>query len=490
MVFITHLLGMPLHQGQIKYLDAVKTNKYRKFIMVPANRYGKSTLISCLQIWYLFYKFGIPPGNREAWFKAEYRTANIAPHSSLTEPVFKTISQILTSKFPIRLPDGRIVTNKCLIEWFYLGQKTLNTPPFKQFFANNSYIEHRSLGGDQGDALQGKPYGIITYDEGGRSHHLEDELSGSILPRLFDWHGPFHLLSTPDQNSPSILYHYQLFQEGMNGINQTYSQEGSLRDNEFFTPEQIQEQYDLFENDPMAPQILEGKFIFGGDNLFNTQDILDAEDESLNDGVLYKEGRRYVIGTDSAMGSDEMVHSVLDVTDLRIQKDPSGMWNIEGQCYLVRQPAAKGNSKAPQQHLNDFIDLAHAYKGERLPPHILETWNGESANFYQSMPYDLQAVTRCYGSWQPEKRTTDNKNPTKNKTKDIKKADVLIALQKLLSAKAIKIPASNSKLTQQLSIYKLDDGNIPTDRVISLALAAWLASETATFQTEVKWLSW
>src|SRR5690349_7563085 len=82
-VFITHLLGMPLHQGQIRYLRAVQSNKYRKFVLVPANRYGKSTLISCLQIWYLFYKFGIPPGNRTTWFKAEYRTANIAPHSSL-----------------------------------------------------------------------------------------------------------------------------------------------------------------------------------------------------------------------------------------------------------------------------------------------------------------------------------------------------------------------------------------------------------------------
>lgn len=480
---------MPLHQGQIRYLEAVKSKQYRKFVLVPANRYGKSTLISCLQIWYLFYKFGIPAGNRETWFKAEYRTANLAPHSALTEPVFKTISQILTSKFPVRMPDGRIVTNKCLIEWFYLPQKTLNTPPFKQFFSNNSYIEHRSLGADQGDSLQGKPYGLITYDEGGRSLHLEEELSSSILPRLFDWSGPFHLLSTPDQNSPSILYHYQIYQEGLQRMNQTYTQEGSLRENKFFSDEQIQEQYDLFEGDPMAPQILEGKFIFGGDNVFNTKDILDSEDAALNDGVLYQEGHKYVIGTDTAMGSDEMVHSVLDITNLKVKRE-NGLWNIEGQALLVRQKASKGNSKSPQQHLNDFIDLAHAYKGASLPPHILETWNGESANFYQSMPYDIQAVTRCYGSWQPEKRTTDNANPVKNKSKDIKKADILIALQKLLSAHAIKIPANNSQLTQQLSIYKLKDDNIPTDRVMSLALAAWLAAEASSIVQEIKFLNW
>ena len=479
---------MPLHKGQVKYLHETSQKKTKVNVLVPANRYGKSTVASCLQIWYLFYKFGIPAGNRETWLKAEYRTANVAPQASLVEPVFKYMDQILTSRFSIYLPDGRVVNNKCLIEWWYLKQKTTTTPPFKMFFANNSYIEHRTIGGTGADALEGKPFGLITYDEGGRSHHLEEEVRGTFLARLFDWRGQLHILSTPDQTSPSILYHYELYQNGLNNIDGHYTMEGQLRDNEFFPPEQIEEQYDLYKDDPLSPQVLEGKFVFGGDSLFNTQDIIDAKSDDLNDGKLFQEGHRYVIGTDTAMGSDEFVHSVLDCTDLKIRKSPDGLWNIEGCAYLVRQPAAKGNSKSPQQHLNDFIDLHHAYKGPRLAPSIIETWNGESANFYQSLPYDIQSVTRCYGSWQPDKRPTENKNRPKPKTQPIKKADVLIALQRLLAAKAIKIPASNADLTQQLSIYKLDDANLPTDRVISLALAAWLASETSTFQTEIKWV--
>jgi len=31
---------------------------------------------------------------------------------------------------------------------------------------------------------------------------------------------------------------------------------------------------------------------------------------------------------------------------------------------------------------------------------------------------------------------------------------------------------------------------LSTDRVLSLALASWLASETSTFQAEIKWISW
>lgn len=482
MVFITHLLGMPLHEGQVKYLRETSRRKTRINVLVPANRWGKSTLIACLQIWYNFYKYGIPPGNQTAWFKSEYRTANIAPHSALTEPVFKTIHQILTSSFSIRTEDGRSVSNKCQIEWFYLRQRTLNTPPYKQFFSNNSYIEHRSLGSDQGDALQGKPYGIITYDEGGRSLHLQEEVTGNLLPRLGDWIGPFHILSTPDQNSPSILYHYEMYENGLNDLNNTYTQEGSLKENKLFGAKQIEEQYNLFQDDPLGPQILEGKFIFGGDSLYDVQSILEAQDEELNTPVRREPGHNYVIGIDSAIGSDEMVYTVLDCATSPFR--------------LVKQVAAKGNSKSPQMHLSDFLDLFDAYKSDDTRVRImLETWNGESVRFYQDLPPHIQVLTKCYGSWQPERKQNDNKNLAKPKNQAIKKIDILMALRKLLSARELKIfkhdynrPFKGSNLIQQLSIYREDDANIPTDRVMSLALACWLASETSTFQTEIKWL--
>lgn len=469
---------MPLHSGQIAYLDQVSKGGYRKYVLVPANRWGKSTLITCLQIWHLFYKFGIPPGNREAWFKAEYRTANIAPHSALTEPVFKNIDQILTSSFPIRMPDGRIKSNKCLIEWFYLKDRTLNTPPYKQFFANNSYIEHRSLGEDKGGSLQGKPYGIITYDEGGRSHHLEEEVDSNIMPRLFDWHGSFHILSTPDQNSPSILYHYKMHQDGLVGLNSTYTQTGSLRDNEFFSLEQIQEQYDLYADNPMKDQVLDGKFIFGGDNIYEIQSILDAETVALNDEKRRVDDHKYIIGIDTAIGSDEMVYDVLDTT-----KKP---------YELVRSVACKGNSKSPQKHLNDLLDLVDSYSehGKNNVHLMLETWNGESVRFYLELPPSVQHRTRCYGSWQPEVKQTDNKNQLKKRNKEAKKADLILALSKVLSARELKIPANDQKLTQQLSIYKEKDENIPTDRVFALALACWLAQELEPSQEQPGWLSW
>lgn len=471
---------MPLHPGQIKFIEDTNRLPTKINILTPSNRYGKTTIIACKQIWKHFYKFGVPTGNRNAWVKALYRTANVAPQSSLVEPVFNYIDQILTSSFPITLPDGRITTNKCQIEWFYLKDQTRESPVHKQFFAFNSYIEHRTLGATAADSLEGKPYGYISYDEAGRSKHLQEEVDGSLLARLFDWGGELDLVSTPDQTSPSILYHYELYQKGLIGDyakTRTYTMEGALRDNIFFPVAQIEEQYQLYEGNPLGPQVLEGRFVFGGDNLFGPDDILSAEDSSLDDGIRRVDGHKYIASVDTAMGSDEMVYTVLDVT--------------EKPYYVAKQVACKGNSKSPQLHLNDFLDLYDAYKDSSTQVKImLETWNGESARFYLDLPYELQVITKCYGSWQPERRIASNKNLERPKTQSIKKADILLALKKLLSAHELRIPKGNASLIQQLSIYKEKDDNIPTDRVISLALGAWMALEPSTFPEPMQFKDW
>ena len=104
-----------------------------------------------------------------------------------------------------------------------------------------------------------------------------------------------------------------MYQKGLLGIDGYYTMEGQLK---IMTssPEQIQEQYDLYEDNPLKTKLLHGKFVFGGDSLYDTQSILDAQDKSLNDGIRRQDNHNYVIGVDTAMGSDEMVYTVLDVT--------------------------------------------------------------------------------------------------------------------------------------------------------------------------------
>lgn len=484
-LFSERLLGVPLHEGQKRWLRDTTRLKKKINVLVPANRWGKSTVTAVKQLWKLFYKVGIPQGNKEAWMKAEYRTANVAPKSSLVEPVFKYMDQIMTSSFVIRRPDGSVITNQCLIEWFYLPDRTISnstTNQYKQFFVYNSHIEHRTIGATASDSLEGKPYGYISYDEGGRSHNLESEINSTFLARLFDLDGQLDITSTPDQTSPSILYHYKLYQDGLIGINNTYTMEGELKDNTFFSPEQIQKQYELYEGNPLRDQVLHGKFVFGGDNIYDSASIFDAQTDRLNDGKRREDGHRYIVGIDTAIGSDEMVYTVLDYTHKPYK--------------VVRKIAAKGNSKSPQLHLNDLLDLIESYteykEGMNLNNVLLmlETWNGESVRFYLELPPSIQVRTRCYGSWQPEVKKTDNQNQLKKKNREAKKADILLSLKKLLSAREIKIPANDTQLGQQLAIYREDDNNIPTDHVFSLALATWLAQETAQISTQPLFIDW
>lgn len=375
----------------------------------------------------------------------------------------------MTSAFP--LPGGR--TNDCIIGWFYLPDRTLNTPPYKQFFDNNSYIEHRSLGADQGDSLQGKPYGLISYDEGFRSNHLQNEVDDAILPRLADWQAPLHILSTPSMDSRSSLYAYQMYENGIARINNTYAQEGTLRENTFFNIEQLDAQYDLMKDNPLAKQSLEGKFVFGGETIFSLEDIKEAADHGLDNGTRYEEGHKYAIGIDTAIGQDEMVYIVVDIT--------------EKPWKMVWCEARKGNQRSPQMHLNALCNLVDNYYHGKNLQILLETWNGESARFYTDLPPYIKAITRTYGAWQPQRLLTDNDNQAPNRTKVIKKADLLVELKKALSSRVLKIPF-DMELLKQLQIYREADQGLPTDRVFALALAVWVAQD-AEKSTRPAWIS-
>jgi hypothetical protein len=290
------------------------------------------------------------------------------------------------------------------------------------------------------------------------------------MPRLADLNGSLDLISTPDMKSASILYHYELFEKGKHHEPGYYSQEGSIEQNYFLlrnNPGYIRDETARLKGDPILDQVLYGKFVFAGDSLYPADDIREATDPTLDAGVRREDGHTYKIGVDTAMGEDEMVYTVLDDTD------PDNI-----KC--VRQICAKGNSKSPQMHQNDFLDLVDSYKQDNNVKILLETWNGESARFYQDLPGNIQAITKCYGSWQPIGVKTKG-----SKARVVKKAEILIALRKLLANKKLKIP-NEPTLKKQLSIYRENDRDLPTDRVISLALASWLASDGKPKTTEIE----
>lgn len=459
---------MPLHEGQKRYLRA-KAEDFRKgrktkiWVLVPGNRWGKSVTLAILHIWHCTYKIGLARGDAEALAKGAYATANISPHSDTTKPVFDAIIQIMTSSFVIKRRDKTAKSNKCLLGWLLMPERIRNSTPYYIPFSNNSEILFRSTGEDKGDSIQGKSFGYISDDEGGRDKHLEYVMTSNVLPRLGDLGGWFDLVSTPDQKSPSILYHMDMFEKGKRGEPGYYAQEGDASENHYLPADYVSSMIDLYKGDPIIDQVLYGKFVFSGDAFYKGPTILAAKTDKLNGGLVYEAGRSYVVSVDTSMGEDEMVYTVL--------RAPLG---DEIKWKLARQVSCKGNSKDPMVHMSDFEALVGQYRRGSNLKIIVETWNGESGRFCLDMPYDLRAITTTYGSWTfPGRQKLEaNKNP-----KMLKPA-ILLALRKMLSNEWLEIP-NESTLIKQLSIYREDDTNIPTDRVISLALGCWLATDGA-----------
>lgn len=462
-IFAEKLLGITLHEGQKTYCR----NRKKVNVLSPANRFGKTTLLSVLHIWYAWTKRGVRQGDMESWVNAEYLTCALAPHSQQAEVVIRTIRQILTSTYPVLDNYGKLTTNKCLIEWFLT--RANETAPMQVEYANNAKTLVRSTGEDRGKSIAAKAFAYIGYDEAGKSLHLEEEYKSTLLPRTADLDGDIDLVGTPDAESPSFIFFQEMFWRG-GGDNYPqeelhYSQEGSAAENPYLPAGYVEDMKKKYPpGDPYLEQVLYGKFISVGDKVFDHQTILKCAKDYLDDEETipfpeytpFESGHRYIMAIDSAIGNDDLVITVLDWTTL-----PS---------KIVRLSGKKGNSQSPSLHLQDAIDIFEHYDQERTCSIILETFNGESLRYYYDFPEKMRVKTRCFGSGRPI-------GLIKKQGMVDRKEDLLLAGRKVLDNQDIIFSARYRKLIQQLANYTLKDDKIKTDYTISFCLACFYATD-------------
>jgi len=452
-LFARELLGITLHPGQIKFLRSqAKIN-----VLVPANRYGKTTSLAVKHIHKSFYKVGVPRGNMKAWQGAAYMTCALAPHSQQAEVILQTIEAILTSTFSFTDDEGNPITNNCKIGWFLLSAQ--RTYPMQITYAFNSKTLIRSTGEDKGKSIAAKAFGYIGYDEAGQSLHLEEELESILLPRLADYNGTIDLVGTPDASSPSFVYYQEMFWRGGGDGNpkqpEYYSQEGSAKDNIYLPKAYFDEMVALYGNSPRLQQVLYGKFISVGNKVFDHVSIIKAS-RDMEDYIPYQAGHRYIIAIDTAIGEDELVITVLDWTELPLE--------------VAKIIAGKGNAKSPQFHLQDIMDTFYHYNQGETCSMILETFNGESMRYYYDLPADIKAKTRCFGSGRPI-------GVVKRAGNVDRKEDILLAARKVLDNGEVVFSNKHRKLIQQLANYTQDDQRIKTDWTISFCLACFYATD-------------
>lgn len=446
-----------------------------------------TTLVSCLHIWYAWGKRGIKQGSKKAWENAEYLTCALAPHTQQAEVVIRTIRQILTSTYSWTDPETeKLVSNKCKIEWFLV--KANESAPMEVLYANGAKTLIRSTGEDRGKSIAAKAFGYIGYDEAGKSLHLEEEYKSTILPRTADMDGDIDLIGTPDADSPSFVFFQEMFWRG-GGDNYPkqkfhYSHEGSALENPYLPKNYVQDMIDKYPpGDPYLQQVLYGKFISVGNKVFDHKAIIECSKEMpeyipynhiLENGELKEDkiNHRYIIGVDTAIGNDEMVYTVIDWTQKPFK--------------VVRIMACKGNSKSPELHLQDFMDLFYHYNQNGDCRVILEVFNGESMRFYYDLPQDIRNKTKTFGTGK-----VMGSLPKKAGQVD-RKADILIAARKLLDAHDIEFSENFRTLIQQLANYTQNDEKIKTDWTISFCLACFYATDGQPKQVvlEPAYISW
>jgi len=452
-LFSRELLGIEPHPGQQEFLN----NGIEKVnVLVPANRFGKTTALAIKHIHRAFYKIGVPEGNYLGWAGAEYLTAALAPSSQQAEVVLRTIKQILTSSFSIRY-DGKSKVNKCLIGWFV--KRISESFPMIIEYINGSKTLIRSTETDKAASIAAKAFGYIGYDEACKSLHLEEELKSTLLPRLSDFNGTIDLVGTPDAASASFVYFQELYWLGGGDGNPKqdhyYSQEGSALDNPHLPPGYFKEMTELYKGDPRLDQVLHGKFISVGDKVFDHKSVLEAATE-IDEYIPFESNHRYIISVDTAIGNDELVLHVIDWT--------------EKPFKVCRIQASKGNSKSPQMHLQDMVDIFGHYNQEQTCDVIIETFSGEALRYYYDLPTHIRMRTRCFGSGRPM-------GIIKKQGQIDRKEDILIAARKVLDNHDIVFSNKHRKLIQQLANYTQKDEKIQTDWTISFCLGVWYATD-------------
>ncbi len=286
--FANKFLPKKPHPGQIKWL----TNSVQPInVLVPGNRWGKSTVIAMKHIWKCVFRVGQTKAQKQAG--DPYETISVAMSADQAEIVFKEAKRLLQNK-----------SLRPLV-------KDFRSSPFPHIIFTNGAVMHCRSAHDNGKYIDGHRYMYLSIDEAGWISNLRYLMTNVILMRLAGG-GEIDLIGTP--KGYNDLYFY--FERGQRGVPGYYSQRGSIYDNPFLPEDDIKMRDALLASaDPkVRRQVLEGEFVdFTG--LAFTRDQRDnAFDPTLPHHRPRVDGRKYIVAWDLGRTTDFTVGCVLDIT--------------------------------------------------------------------------------------------------------------------------------------------------------------------------------
>lgn len=366
--FAENKLGVPLNDFQKEWLTKTTTPRrlweerfgipmpeedfeYGRNISAIGNQSGKTVATAVKHIWFNYYKIGMElPGDMiDTTF---YATLNISPQLRQTRACYNYIVDILSGDFMID-EEGvkRLNALHPTMQGFLAGQN-MNLGEIR--FANNSVMYSVSTGHDQASSIAGLQYGYISYDEASQSLHLQEELGAKILSRLIKYGCCLDLIATPEVDSQSHQFYFNLVRKGQKKEDGWWALTGmGIDDNRFISRAQREKAKSaILKTDPIKyRQVVRGEFVSGGKRFFDVDEI--AQLFQLGGPKPYIEGHKYLISADWGMSDtgDQSVFMVFDYTS----------WAVGNRIELVNHEATKGGT--PQQQFAFLRVLYDMYTG-------------------------------------------------------------------------------------------------------------------------------
>lgn len=354
-VFSEEILGVPLNRFQKKFLKRTTTPReqwkdvfnddiediggmlFGKNIAYSGNQCGKTLMLAIKHIWMNFYKIGMDLDDKLI-DTAYYSTLNLSPRTRQTKACYKYIKDIIEGDLLINDGEKKYLNKASpLMEGFYAGD---NLTLGEIRFSNNSIMYSVPTGQDQASSLAGGQFAYISYDECSQSLHLQEELGAKIMSRLIKYGVGLDLISTPEVDSQSHQFYFNLCKTGREKKNGWWATGAILDDNRFIPEAQrMRIKADLFATDKQRyRQVVLGEFITGGRRFFEVAEIDKLwQLESKIDCIA---GHKYLLASDWGMSDtgDESVFMIFDYTDFQ----------NSGKIKLVNHEKIKGGSPQMQ----------------------------------------------------------------------------------------------------------------------------------------------
>jgi len=468
--FCDYFLGITLHDDQIKWLrNSIKPTN----ILTPGNKWGKTVAIAVKHIWKNFYKIGAN-GIPDEIERMEYQTLCMSPVLSQATRTKQYIEQILNSSFSWEDPaTHQRKTNKCKIGWFFVS--ITGAPNEAVRFLNKCRVDIKSIGDDKGSKIQGSDWYYASYDEWTRSHHLEEELDGNIRPRLAVYGGDLDLVGTPDKDSPSLQYVYDICEDAMTDPERFYLQTGSMMVNKFISEKNKQKMVNNIKDNEVLKQVVDGQIIFTGGKMFSAHVVnnlwIPGQEWRREEDVDFSQ---YIPEAERVSDIQGWVWKLPEIREINGVKMKVGKyiismdWHLsdtgdETVIYVIRYDifphelvfylaTKKGN---PYVKHDKVRNLHKIYNNANLVV--------DSQGVGQQLKYDLEDLDpTCFDSVGVGKEKRTMLTILKN---------YLCFSEDGVQGK-IKAPYIK-ELSRQLGVYREDDKRIKQDHVMTLGVACW-----------------